>query len=82
MAEIIQNPSTNIVTIIRSGEALASQIANLAVLDTWVVVLLVWAGISVVLAIGFVLIVPIAAARDLEKRSRRDATTSDRTPPH
>ena len=64
------------------SEAVTSQIANLAVFDTWGIVLLIWAGISVVLAIGFVLIVPITAARDLEKRSGKNAIVPDRTPPH
>lgn len=54
------------------SEAVTIQIANLAVFDTWGIVLLIWAGISVVLAIGFVLIVPITATRDLEKRSGRN----------
>jgi len=60
----------------------ASQVANIPVFDAWVVALLIWAGISAVLTIGFVLIVPITAARDIEKRSRKNATVSDRTPPH
>lgn len=61
--------------------AVASHIANLS-LDTWVVALLIWAVISVVLTIGFVVIVPIVAPRSTEKQRQRDALIPGRaTPP-
>ena len=69
---IIPMVAANVAAHYALSEAVTSKIANLAVFDTWGIVLLIWAGISVVLAIGFVLIVPITAARDLEKRSGKD----------
>jgi len=61
--------------------AIAGQVASLSVFDAWVMALLIWAGISAVLTVGFVLIVPIAAAHDQRKRSRKNAIVPDRTPP-